>query len=216
MTGIRGRTLLPVWSVVMSRSDSAELGEGRFLREDGGRRRHLLRLIAAHFSGVRRLQEFRTAIPATGRTVYCSGLRPGGRGRQVLANPPTREVHVGRLRHNRAAFAIRLCPARRLQTAFSGCTSRHLAETPGRSAADRQSGSRSRIHSEIRFAVSSAFFGVSSHSHTTAKRHPADASAASASLSLSTFRSNFGIQYSRFDLGVVALEHPSCRCQKQP
>lgn len=191
--------------------------------EDCGRRRQLLRLIVellrlivAHFPvfGVCMISgpQFRRQA---GQSTTPGFVQAAADGMSWRTRPLARSMSADRAitaRHSRYG----LCLARHLQTAFSGCTSRHLAETPDNSAADRQSGSRSRIHPEIRFAVSSAFLGVSSHSHTTAKRHPADVSASSASLSRSTFRSNFGIQYSRFDLGVVALEHPSCRCQKQP
>lgn len=41
--------------------------------KDGGRRRHLLRLIVAHYSGVRRLQDFRDCAPA----MTCQPMAPG-------------------------------------------------------------------------------------------------------------------------------------------
>lgn len=106
MPGIRERDFLVVRSIVMRRSDWARFGGCRI------RRRQLLRLIVVHFSGVRGLQHFRTAIPATDRTVYCSELRSGGRGRQVLAKRPLARfmsaVSVITARHSRFGLARRV------------------------------------------------------------------------------------------------------------
>lgn len=55
-----------------------------------------------------------------------------------------------------------------------------------------------------------------SHSQITITCQPAASSAACSFLSRATLRSNLACQNSTLDLGIVAVLHPSCRCQKQP
>ena len=79
-----------------------------------------------------------------------------------------------------------------------------------------------RFHSEQSlFNISLILFSsfkrsLVSHSQISTTCHPIVVNLYETSLNLSTFRSNFGIQYSLFDLGIVALLHPLCWCQKQP
>lgn len=54
------------------------------------------------------------------------------------------------------------------------------------------------------------------HSQTTITRQPRRRSSLRERSSRSTLRANFASQNSRRVSGVVAREHPLCRCQKQP
>ena len=65
------------------------------------------------------------------------------------------------------------------------------------------------------FSSRAAGFLVS-HSQIIATSHPKVSSSAFTFLSRMTLASNFPSQNSMLDLGIDALLHPGCRCQKQP
>lgn len=65
-------------------------------------------------------------------------------------------------------------------------------------------------------ATASRLSVTSSHSQTIATLQPASRRRATARVSRSTFVSNLACQNGPLVFGEVALEHPGCRCQKQP
>lgn len=69
--------------------------------------------------------------------------------------------------------------------------------------------------SSIRAVRNSRFFR-NAHSQTIATLHPASRSRCRFRVSRFTLPRNFACQNSLRVAGVVAYEHPACRCQKQP
>lgn len=120
----------------------------------------------------------------------------------------------------RMGLAVRaFLPSRndRLLSSSSPITaSNHAATHPGTSGARCQPWYRILFpkNSFTRLMIDSSF--LVSHSQMTKTLHPNLRRSANAWRSRATFLSNFSCQYRIRDLGVDALLHPGCRCQKQP